>query len=152
MKSQDMILELMRAQGRTDALGLRGRAAGMDGTAIIAEEVKIPAFDPSKDYSDWPVGAPVSDQEQIWTLITPHNAASYDGCPASLRALWGLCHTKDPVKAKTWIAPNGISGLYMTDEVCTDPSAEDPTVVYRSKVDDNAFSPSAYPSNWERIE
>ena len=45
MNSQDMILNVMRAQGTTDALDLRGRAADMDGTAIIAEEDKVPAFD-----------------------------------------------------------------------------------------------------------
>ena len=32
MKSQDMILGVMRAQGTADALDLRGRAADMDGT------------------------------------------------------------------------------------------------------------------------
>ena len=54
MNSQDLILTMMRAQGKTDALSLRSRSAGMDGTAIIAEEEKIPAFNPEKDYSSWP--------------------------------------------------------------------------------------------------
>ena len=53
MNSQDLILTMMRAQGKTDALSLRSRSAGMDGTAIIAEEEKIPAFNPEKDYSSW---------------------------------------------------------------------------------------------------
>ena len=90
----------MRAQGKTDALSLRSRSAGMDGTAIIAEEEKIPAFNPEKDYSSWPAGAPVTDEGQVWTLIQPYNAANYDGRPSTLRALWGLVHTKNPVKAK----------------------------------------------------
>lgn len=152
MNSQDMILGVMRTQGRTDALDLRGRAADMDGTAIIAEEAKAPAFDPTKDYSKWPAGAPVQDEGQVWTLIQPHNAADYDGRPSTLRALWGLCHTKDPARAKPFVAPEGTSGLYVKGECCTDPEAGDPAAVYRSKVDDNAYSPSAYPQNWELVE
>ena len=112
--------DIMKAQGKADALDLRSRAAGMDGTGIIAEESKAPNFDPEKDYSGWPEGAPVQDEGQVWTLITPHNAASYEGRPATLRALWGLCHTKDPARAKEWVAPYGTSGMYMTGECCVD--------------------------------
>ena len=48
-------LESMRAQGRIDALNLRSRAVDMEGTEIIAEEEKIPQFNPKKDYSDFPL-------------------------------------------------------------------------------------------------
>lgn len=150
--SQEMILEMMRARGRADALDLRARSADMDGTALIAEEDKVPAFDPQKDYSGWPRGAPVQDEGQVWTLLQPYNAAHYEGRPSGLRALWGLAHTKDPERAKPYVAPLGTSGVYMTGECCTDPDAEDPAAVYRSKVDNNAFSPSAYPANWDRVE
>lgn len=156
MNSQDMILEVMRAQGRADALDLRGRAGSMDGTAIIAEEVKAPAFDPAKDYTGWPIGAPVTDEIdgelQVFTLLQPHNAAHYPGVrPNNNRALWSITHTKDPAKAKAWLAPSGTSGLYMSGEVCTDPQAEDPAAVWRSTADNNAYSPSAYPANWELV-
>ena len=151
MSSQKMILDLMRAQGKADALDLRSRSPGMDGTGIIAEETKIPAWVATKDYSEWPAGSPVTDEGQVWTLIQPHNAANYDGRPSTLRALWGLAHTTDPAKAKPFVDPLGTSGLYMTGECCTDPNAEDPTSVYRSKYDNNAYSPSAYPLNWELV-
>lgn len=152
MNSQDMILSVMRAQGKVDALDLRGRAATMDGTAIIAEEVKAPDFNPKKDYSGWPVGAPVRDGEQVFKLLQPHDASHYPGTrPATAPALWSVMHTTDPARAKPWLAPNGTSGLYAAGEVCTDPDAEDPTTIYRSKVDDNAYSPSAYAQNWETV-
>ena len=153
MNSQTLILDIMRAQGKADALDLRGRAHDLDGTAIIAEESKIPAFDPEKDYTGWPQGAPVTDGGQVWTLLQPYNAANYpQQRPSDLRALWGLAHTKDPARAKPYVEPLGISGVYMTGECCTDPHAEDPTAVYRSKVDNNAYSPSAYAQNWELVE
>lgn len=156
MNNQELILSVMRAQGKAGAIDLRSRSAGMDGTAIIAEETKIPAFDPDKDYSGWPVGAPVTDsvegELQVFTLLQPHNASHYPGTrPSNAAALWSITHTKDPAKAKAWLPPNGTSGLYMKGEVCTDPAYAPPATVHRSKVDNNAFSPSAYPNNWEVV-
>ena len=156
MNSQDMILDVMRSQGKADALDLRSRGAELDGTAIIAEEAKAPLFDPEKDYSDWPVGAPVAEivdgGRHLFKLLQPHNAANYPGSTPSITpALWSVCHTTDPTKAKPWLAPSGTSGLYAAGECCTDPSWTDPAAVHRSKVDDNAFSPSAYPDNWEVV-
>ena len=140
--------EAMREKGRTDALDLRSRANGMDGTAIIAEEQKVPAFDGTKDYSAWPVGSPVADEGQVWTLLQPYNAAHYTGRPATLRALWGLCHTKDPAKAKPWVDAYGTSGMYMTGECY---KADDGTV-YRAKQDNLVHDAVAYPAGWERVE
>ena len=118
MKNKEMILDIMRRQGRADALELRSVAKDLSGTELIAREAQAPMFDPKKDYSSWPVGAPVADGGQVWTLLQPYNAAHYSGRPADLRALWGLAHTKDPQQAKPWVAPLGTSGLYAVDEVC----------------------------------
>lgn len=120
MTSKDMVLDVMRSQGTADAQDLRSRSADMDGTAIIAEEQKVPAWNGQKDYSDWPVGGPVRFEDQVYTLITPHNASSYpDANPGNTPALWSITHTKDLAKAKPYLAPNGTSGMYMLDEVCT---------------------------------
>lgn len=146
MNSKETILTVMRAQGAADALDLRSRAGDMDGTAIIREEEKTPQFDPEKDYSSWPAGAPVQDEDQVWTLIQPHNAKNYEGRPSTLRALWGLCHTKDPARAKPYQAPNGTSGMYMTGECCVDGG-----VVYRCLTDNTVHSPTDYPQAWEMV-
>ena len=98
--TKDEAIAKMKEKGADDALNLRGRASTMDGTAIIAEESKVPDFDAQKDYSACPVGTPVADEGQVWTLIQPYNAANYSGRPSTLRALWGLCHTTDPAKAR----------------------------------------------------
>ena len=137
-------LDIMYQEGRRQALDLQSRSGAMAGTEIIAEEQKIPAFDPQKDYSAWPVGAPVSDEGQVWTLLQPHNAAHYAGRPSALRALWGLSHTTDPAKAKPFVAPYGTSGLYMAGECCTENGS-----TYRSKQDNNPYAPGEYPLWWE---
>lgn len=147
MTNKELILGVMREQGRNDALSLRSRAADMTGTEIISEETKAPAFDPNKDYSAWPVGAPVADEGQVWTLLQPHNAANYQGRPSTLRALWGLAHTTDPAKAKPWVDPYGTSGMYMSGECYR---AEDGTV-YRCRADNNVYDAAALPSAWEVV-
>lgn len=150
--AKDTVLSILRSQGRADALDLRARAGQMDGTALIREEDKVPAFDPSKDYTSWPIGAPVADGGQVWTLLQPYNAANYPQRPAELRSQWSLAHTKDPSRAKPYVAPLGTSGMYMTGECCTDPDYEDPTAVWRSLTDNNVWSPTQYAQNWEKVE
>ena len=91
MTTKDLVLSIMRSQGAADALDLRSRAPDLDGTAIIAEEAKVPQFDGTKDYSGWAIGSPVweevNGERQVFTLLQP---------------------------------PNGTSGMYMSGECCVD--------------------------------
>ena len=146
MLSRDEIIAYARRTGRGDAAGLRSRAPDMDGTALIREEQKVPDFDPKRDYSAWPAGAPVADGGQVYKLIQPHNAADYEGRPATLRALWGLCHTMDPDRAKPFAAPLGTSGLYMDGECVADGGK-----VYRCRKDNTVYSPAELPEAWEEV-
>ena len=148
MTNQELILGVMRAQGKADALDLRARAPELDGTAIIAEEGKVPQFDGTKDYSGWALGSPVWEEvdgeRQVFTLLQPHNASHYPGStPSNTPALWSIRHTKDPKRAKPWLAPNGTSGLYELNECATENGH-----VYQNDHDNNEFSPSARPSRW----
>lgn len=147
------ILALMKEKGKADALDLRARAKDLDGTALIAEESKIPLFDPNKDYSNWTVGSPVYEivdgERQVFTLIQPHNASYYPGStPSNTRALWSLKHTKDVAKAKPWVAPLGTSGMYDTDEVCTHSGH-----IWKSAQDNNPYEPGAVGTDdwWEDV-
>ena len=142
------LIAAMRSLGRADALTLREDAVGMTGTEIIRSEHCVPAWDGSKDYTPWPVGAPVADDGQVWTLLQPHNAASYEGRPSDLRALWGLCHTKDPDRAKPWVEPLGTSGMYMSGECYRD----DDGTVWRCKQDNTVHDAAALPAAWEKEE
>lgn len=144
----NLMAEVFRRMGREDALALRVQAASLTGTEIIEREHSIPDFDPRKDYSDCPHGTPVQDGGQVWLLLQPHNAAHYAGCPAELRALWGLAHTTDPHRAKPWVAPYGTSGMYMQGECY---AAED-GVVYCAKRDNLVHDAAALPEAWEAVQ
>ena len=138
-------LDVFRSAGRAAALQLRAEASEMTGTQIIDREQDAPMFDPEKDYSSWPAGSPVRDGEQVWILLQPYNAAIYPQRPAELRALWGLAHTTDPEKAKPWVDPYGVSGLYMLGECYVDADG-----VVRRCVDDYVDRPaSILPDKWE---
>lgn len=150
MNEKEIVLQAMRSQGAADARDLRDRANSLDGSAVIEEEMKVPAFDPEKDYTSWPAGAPVYEEvageHQVFKLITPHNASHYEGSPSTLPALWSICHTKNPKKAKPWLAPNGTSGLYAVYECCTENGR-----VWENTHDNNEFAPSALPERWEDL-
>ena len=73
--------KIMFDTGKADALNLAARAPDLDGTAIIAEEEKIPAWSDKADYSGKAVGIPVADEGQVWLLLIPHRAADYVGRP-----------------------------------------------------------------------
>jgi hypothetical protein len=143
--TKDEAIAKMKEKGADDAAALRAKANTMTGTEIIAAEIAVPDFDAQKDYSACPAGTPVADEGQVWTLIQPHNAANYSGRPSTLRALWGLCHTTDPAKAKPWVDANGTSGMYMKDECYKAADGK----VYRCKQDNCVHDAAALPSAWE---
>lgn len=143
--TKDEAIVKMKEKGADDAAALRTKANTMTGTEIIAAEIAVPDFDATKDYSACPVGTPVADEGQVWKLIQPHNAANYSGRPSTLRALWGLCHTTDPAKAKPWVDANGTSGMYMKAECYKAADGK----VYRCKQDNCVHDAAALPSAWE---
>lgn len=143
MTNQEIILESMSKLGYISALDLQSRASEMDGTEIIDEEPNIPDYNPQKDYSNWPISSPVRDEDQVWILLQPHDAKNYEGRPSTLRALWGLCHTKDPNKAKPFVRPEGTSGMYMIDECILEGG-----VIYQCLQDNVVWPPSELQSAW----
>ena len=141
------LVDIFYNLGKHDASLLRQEAKDLTGTQIIAREMSIPAFDATKDYSAWPVGAPIADEGQVWLLIQPYNAANYVGRPSTLRALWGLAHTKDPAKAKAWVDAYGTSGVYMKDECYKDEDGN----VWKSLQDNLIYDAATLPTAWEKV-
>lgn len=147
MTNKDFILSMIKEQGKANALDLRSRSAEMTGTAIIAEESKIPNYDNNKDYTGWAVGSPCLFDGQVYGLLQPYNAVNYpETNPVILPALWRVLHTTDPLKAKPYIKPTSTSDMYLVGEcmIYTD------GLVYRS-LRDTVYSPEEYEADWEVI-
>lgn len=147
MESKAFVLEKMREIGLEAAAKLQKEATNLTGTEIIDRESDIPDFDANKQYLNWLTGMTVRDDGQVWQLLQPYDSTVYTNKPANLRAQWGLCHTKNPKKAKLYVEPQGTSGMYMKDECCVQND-----VVYISLIDNNVWAPESYPDGWKKYE
>ena len=147
MEPKEYVLDKMKEVSLRAAEDLQAAAPDMDGTALIDREGDIPDFDPDKhQYLNWTAGQAVRDDGQVWKLLQPYDSTVYKDHPNDMRAQWGLMHTKDPAKAKPFVPAQGTSGIYMLDECCTEGGK-----VYRSKVDNNVWTPGEYPDYWEEV-
>ena len=147
MTDKELVLEVLNKLGITEATNLQENFSEMTETEIIDLERAVPDWSKDKDYTSSPVGTPVADEGQVWKLIQPHNASYYDGRPSTLRALWGLMHTKNPKKAKPWVDPQGTSGMYMKDECYLD----DDGSVYQCNTDNCVWDHTAYAAYWNDL-
>lgn len=137
----------MYAYGRSKALELREAAPELTDTEVIDAELFIPTWRKGPQVA----GAPVQYEGQVYRVLPPgHDSTGNPGWnPADTQALFGICHTKDPAKAKPWAAPMGISGLYYKAECYVDGEG----VVWRQVYDGgNEYDATALPSRWEAVE
>ena len=140
--------EELRERGAADAAVLAAKAVTgeADGTDLIAAEAQIPTWR-QRDYSAVPVGTPHKWQGQVYKLWQQHDAtAQPDWSPDQAVSLWDICHTADPAAAKDYQAPQGSRGLYQTGECCLYGGH-----VWKSKIDNNSWTPDAYPAGWENL-
>lgn len=145
MENKTFVLEHMKAIGLQAAKVLQEQAPDLTGTQIIDRETDVPEFDPAVQYLNWKVGSVVRDEDQVWKLLQPYDSTIYTDKPVNLRAQWGLCHTKNPKKAKPYVEPQGTSGMYMKDECCLENDT-----VYVSTIDNNVWHPESYPAGWSK--
>lgn len=143
-----MAQEELRERGKADAAALAAKAVegSADGTVLIDQEDTIPTWR-QRDYSQVPVGTPYKWQGQVYKLWQQHDATQQPTwSPDQAVSLWDVCHTTDPAKAKPYTAPQGSRGLYNNGEVCLVDGH-----VWRSIMDNNAWTPSGYPQGWEDL-
>ena len=98
----DKMLKEQIERGKADALALRNAAPTMTDAELVASISRIPVHSNSKDYSAWPVGAPVKSMVDgeyvIYRMLVPHNAKDHSGTPADLSDLWKACNMVIPTE------------------------------------------------------
>ena len=139
----------MYAQGLADAADLQSRSATMDGTALYAEEEKIPDFQAArkvKNMLERPAGFVCkSSAGRVVKLLQPYDSTIYTQEPEELPAQWGFVWSTDPAKALPFVALS--TSPYGIGECCTEGGK-----IYRSTIANNVWAPSAYPQGWEAVE
>lgn len=149
MTSKERVLQREKDRGRDDARQLQEKSSGMTGTELNAADDRIPRFREAvkhKNMMERPSGFVCkSSAGRVVRLLQPYDSSIFAGEPETLPAQWGFVWSDDPEKALPFVAIS--TSPYMTGNCCTDNGK-----VFRSKMDNNVFAPSAYPSGWEMVE
>lgn len=156
--SNELYITAMRNQGLADAADLQQRSATMDGTALYAEEEKIPDFQAArkvKNMKDRPAGQTNgfvcrNSAGLVVRLVQAYDSDIYQQEPGdkTLAAQWRFVYSKDPRKAKPFLDDPDILSLnyYNVGECCTENGH-----VYRSTIPNNVYRPSVYAQGWEDL-
>ena len=132
--------------GREKALELRAEAPGLTDTEIIDQELFIPHWKEGLQIKD----APIQYEGQIYRVLQAHDSTGNPGwTPATQSALFSICHTKNPFKAKPWITPQGISGMYELGDCYID---NEGTVWRQIYNDSNVYDAATLPERWEEVD
>lgn len=147
-RDNTLYMTAMVDKGRSDALDLQSRSAEMDGTALYAEDTKIPDFQAAKatkNMLEREVGFVCkSSAGRVVRLLQVYDSETYTQEPEELPAQWGFAWSTDPAKALPFVSIS--TSPYMTGDCCTENGK-----IYRSTADNNVWAPSDYPTYWEEV-
>lgn len=148
MTNKEFVLAFMRQNGRTAALDLQKRSGDMTGTQLNAESEHIPDFVAAKAICNMLHRTAgficKSSAGRVVKLLQPYDSDIFTAEPEELPAQWGFVWSTDPVKALPFVAIS--TSPYMIGDCCTENDK-----AYKSKIDNNVWSPSSYPAGWEEI-
>lgn len=146
--TQEERKSIMYAQGRANALALQEKAPSMTGTELNAVDNNIPSFKAAignKNMLERKVGFVCrSSAGRVVRLVQLYDSTIYTQEPEELPAQWGFAWSTDPTKALPFVALS--TSPYNKGDCCTEDGK-----VYRSTLDNNVWSPSAYPQGWEGV-
>lgn len=147
--SKERVLQRERQRGYEAAKVVQNNADSMTGTELYAVDDRIPSFKAAvarMNMLDRPVGFVCkSSAGRVVRLLQVYDSDIYTQEPEELPAQWGFKWSTDPAKALPFVAIS--TSPYMRGDCCSVDS-----VVYRSAMDNNVWSPVDYPSGWETVE
>lgn len=149
----NLYIDAMKAKGLADAADLQGRSSTMDGTALYAEEEKIPDFTEAvkvKNMLERKAGQKDgfvcrSSAGRVVRLLQVYDSEIYPQEPEELPAQWGFVWSTDPDKALPFLSLS--TSPYAKGDCCTAGGK-----IWRSKIDTNTWSPETSPEFWEEVE
>ena len=141
------LIEAMYQYGRQMALSVREQAPSLADTEVIAQEDFIPEWRAGVQKKDALVKR--SNKDQVYRVLQAHDStANPNWTPETQPALFSICHTTDPNKAKPWADAQGTSGMYYKNECYKDVNG----IVFRQTYDGaNVYDAAAMPERWEKV-
>ena len=151
MITKDESLEIMRKQGKTDALELQENSPTMTGTELNAADNRIPQFTEAvkkENMLNRKAGQTdgfvcKSSAGRVVRLIQNYDSGVYTAEPEELPAQWRFVWSTDPAKALPFIALS--TSPYNVGECCLNKAGE-PKV---SNIPNNVFDPDENPQFWD---
>lgn len=138
--------EAMYNYGREKALELRAEASILTDTEIIDQELFIPHWKEGLQIKD----APVQYDGQVYRVLQAHDSTGNPGwTPATQPALFSICHTKNPYKAKPWMNPSGTSGMYYLNDCYIDENQLIWRQIYNGE---NVYDAATLPERWIQVD
>ena len=148
MTSKERVLKREYDRGRIDAQEVQEKSPNMTGTELYAVDDRIPRFAEAAKKQNMlkrTIGFVCkSTAGRVVRLIQNYDSDIYTQEPEELPAQWGFAWSTDPEKALPFVAMS--TSPYNNGDCCTEGSK-----VYRSTLDNNVWSPSAYPQGWEEV-
>lgn len=103
----------------------------------------VELFESWRPGAEYAAGVRVRQGGKLYRCVQAHT--SQDGWePEKTPALW--TEVAKPGEIPVWRQPTGVQDAYMTGDKVHYPTADDP--VYESLIDNNVYSPEAYPAGW----
>lgn len=149
--TRDEELELIRRNGRADALALQERSAGLTGTELNAEDDKIPDFRAAVKQQNMlqrKAGQTdgfvcLSSAGRVVRLIQNYDSNIFTGEPEELPAQFRFVWSHDPAKAKPFFASS--TSYYNKGDCCLNAAGQ----AVRSNIDVNVYDPDVSPQFWD---
>lgn len=153
MTNKEIVHETLRRSGKLIAENVQSRSSKMTGTELNAEAVYIPDFKAACEKMNMlnrKAGLTdgfvcKSSAGRVVRLLQNYDSTIYTQEPEGLPAQWGFVWSNDPAHAKPFVAIS--TSPYMTGNCCIENGK-----VFRSKMNNNVSSPSAYPQGWEEVK
>lgn len=101
-----------------------------------------------QDETDYEVGDRVRYQDVLYKCLQAHTSQS-NWTPDAAASLWARVLIPDEDVIPVWEQPDS-TNPYMTGDKVHYPTIDDP--VYESLIDNNIWSPEAYPAGWALVE
>lgn len=157
MTDKELVLQVLQDYSRDKAVALQADQVNMTGTELYAQEQYIPDFQAAKaamNMSQRKVGENDgflcrSTAGHVVRLIGSYDSNVWPGEPEELPAQWKFVWSKDPKKARPFVAIS--TSPYNTDECCIYPAEDGVDHVYRSVQDGHVWPPRTVNIQWDDL-
>ena len=148
MTNKEYVLETLKRSGKLAAQNVQSKAETMTGTELNAEDMYIPDFKAAvakMNMLERKVGFVCkSSAGRVVKLLQNYDITNYTKETEELPAQFGFEWSNDASKAKPFVAMS--TSPYMIGNCCSEDG-----LIYRSKIDNNVWSPSSYADGWELV-